>query len=345
MSITILPRSDWTRTPDNRHDDLDPSRVVGIAVHYPAVGDKILAKSTKAQVAAWLEGWRKYHVNGHGWRDIGYNYAIDQAGRIWFLTGLDVGAHANAVGNPTRVGVLFVIGDNEEPTPEAIAAFNQFHHWVLQFLPKALKVEGHQEIPGNSTACPGKPLMAAIKDGRLGTKGDTPSPSKPEKNPKPVKYSGESIVDYLNARGQDSSFSARAKLASSHRIPNYTGTAKQNLRLLSILRGGGSSSGGGSASTVSQMATEVIDGKHGNGHAERQRSLGVSEAVYTRVRDEVNRRLLGKGSAPAKKTNSQIVLEVIEGVWGNDPSRSRRLKAAGYNPRTIQDMVNKKVRS
>src|SRR5699024_9906392 len=54
---------------------------------------------------------------------------------------------------------------------------------------------------------------------------------------------------------------------------------------------------GGSTSTpalrsVSAMATEVIRGDHGNGHANRRRSLGVSGSVYEQVRAEVNRRLL-----------------------------------------------------
>lgn len=42
--------------------------------------------------------------------------------------------------------------------------------------------------------------------------------------------------------------------------------------------------------SVKQMATEVIAGKHGNGHATRQKSLGVNAATYAKVRKEVNRR-------------------------------------------------------
>lgn len=45
-----------------------------------------------------------------------------------------------------------------------------------------------------------------------------------------------SIVDYLNSIGQDSSFSARAKLASQYGISNYTGTANQNIQLLSSVK-------------------------------------------------------------------------------------------------------------
>lgn len=46
-----------------------------------------------------------------------------------------------------------------------------------------------------------------------------------------------------------------------------------------------------SQKSVSQMATEVIAGKHGNGHAARQQSLGVDAATYAMVRAEVNRRV------------------------------------------------------
>lgn len=50
-------------------------------------------------------------------------------------------------------------------------------------------------------------------------------------------YKGNSIVDYLKSVGIDSSFKNRKKLAKENGISNYTGTAKQNLRLLKKLRG------------------------------------------------------------------------------------------------------------
>ena len=53
--------------------------------------------------------------------------------------------------------------------------------------------------------------------------------------PSAKKYT--SIVEYLQANGQDYSFKARAKLAVKYGIPNYKGTAAQNLQLLAILQG------------------------------------------------------------------------------------------------------------
>lgn len=40
-----------------------------------------------------------------------------------------------------------------------------------------------------------------------------------------------------------------------------------------------------------------------------------------------------------KKPDKTIAREVLEGKWGNDPDRSNDLRAAGYNPSTIQSIV------
>ena len=45
-----------------------------------------------------------------------------------------------------------------------------------------------------------------------------------------------------------------------------------------------------SAKSITTMANEVLAGKHGNGHARRRRSLGISATEYAKVRAQVNRR-------------------------------------------------------
>ncbi|MBS6955969.1 MAG: hypothetical protein KH230_22380 [Enterocloster asparagiformis] len=47
-----------------------------------------------------------------------------------------------------------------------------------------------------------------------------------------------SIVDYLNSRGQDSSYNSRKKLAEQYGISGYAGTAAQNTQLLKTLQSG-----------------------------------------------------------------------------------------------------------
>lgn len=70
--------------------------------------------------------------------------------------------------------------------------------------------------------------------------GKTNTSSKPSKpSNKPNKSSGKSsnsIVDYLESKGQSSSFSNRKKLAGQYGISNYKGTASQNSSLLKKLR-------------------------------------------------------------------------------------------------------------
>jgi hypothetical protein len=65
-----------------------------------------------------------------------------------------------------------------------------------------------------------------------------------------------SIVDYLNSKGQNSSFEARKKLAEENGIQDYEGTAEQNTQLLNILKqkeaagdrgGGGAEAPGGTS--------------------------------------------------------------------------------------------------
>src|SRR5690625_3659274 len=51
--------------------------------------------------------------------------------------------------------------------------------------------------------------------------------------------------------------------------------------------------------TISQMANEIIAGKHGEGHENRRKSLGISKSEYEKVRAEVNRRA-GTKSTPSK---------------------------------------------
>ncbi|MBB5175264.1 hypothetical protein [Nosocomiicoccus ampullae] len=89
--------------------------------------------------------------------------------------------------------------------------------------------------------------------------------------------------------------------------------------------------------TISQLAVEVLAGKHGNGDA-RKRSLGSN---YAKVQTEINRRM-GVNVRPTSKSVATIVNEVIAGKWGNGQDRFNRLKRADYDPNVIQREVNKR---
>lgn len=144
---------------------------------------------------------------------------------------------------------------------------------------------------------------------------------------------GDSIVDYLVSKKQDASFANRKKLAAKHGIKNYTGTAAQNKALLKALRGG---DGSKPSKSIAQMADEVIAGKHGAGHAQRRKSLGVSAGTYEKVRAEVNRR----AGVTSGKSISQMAKEVIAGKHGT--GHAARQKSLGVSSATY-DKVRAEV--
>lgn len=175
---SIRPRSSWTPTTNTRTAALSSARVTRFVVHYPATPGTIGAESAE-KIAARLRGWRDYHINGHGWRDIGYNYAVDQAGRVWDLSGDHVGAHANAVGNVEGLGVLCIVGNTEQPSAEMVAALQWLYATKRKTFPRMTTVQGHQQVPGNSTECPGGPLMTLVRSGLISS--GAPSAATPER--------------------------------------------------------------------------------------------------------------------------------------------------------------------
>ena len=187
---TILSRSAWTSTAA-KGTAFDFSRLRGIVVHYPAAG-KSIGEISKSAVAAKLRGWRNYHVNSRGWSDIGYNYGIDQAGRIWSLRGDRVGAHTSGH-NSTTIGVLFVVGDNEPLTDKAKQAFRDLRAHLRRKRNTA-NVWGHTQMSGASTRCPGPYIMGSLRDGSL-LSGKASAAEPPAK--KPSKPSSQyTRVDY-----------------------------------------------------------------------------------------------------------------------------------------------------
>ena len=73
------------------------------------------------------------------------------------------------------------------------------------------------------------------------------------------------------------------------------------------------------------MASEVIAGKHGSGHANRRKSLGISQSEYEKVRAEVNAIVSGKKKRPTTtKTVQQMANEVKKGLHGNGHENRRK---------------------
>lgn len=161
----ILPRSKWTRT-TSKAVPVKADQLRGVAIHYPG-HPGVIGRESETATARRLEGYRMMHVNGNGWRDIAYNVAVDQTGRVWVLRGLSRQAGANGTGAANRQhgAVLCLVGNGEDPTPELVAAVQYvIRLYDVRFPGKIKRVAPHSAFV--RTACPGVKLRALCNDGR-----------------------------------------------------------------------------------------------------------------------------------------------------------------------------------
>lgn len=91
--------------------------------------------------------------------------------------------------------------------------------------------------------------------------------------------------------------------------------------------------------SINKMADEVLAGKHGSGHANRRRSLGVNDSTYAKVRAEVNRRAGVRPNAPNGKSIEQMANEVYKGLHGQ--GHANRQRSLGVDNATYQKVRNR----
>ncbi len=77
---TIILRSDWgARAPTPCDSPRTVDQTKGAVLHHTAGSNSY----TKEQSAAIVRGDQAYHMDGHGWCDIGYNFLVDKYGQIF----------------------------------------------------------------------------------------------------------------------------------------------------------------------------------------------------------------------------------------------------------------------
>jgi hypothetical protein len=161
----VITRAQWGADEGMRRDAPEFNRITKLIVHHSDTANE------DPDPAATVRAIQAFHIKGNGWDDIGYNFLIDQQGRIYEgrwardyadgevhngedLNGFGVvGAHAlNANGGAVGVCLLGTF-TNQAPTAAAIDALAKLFAW---------KAEGHDVEPlGAST------FMYA--DGRVGS--------------------------------------------------------------------------------------------------------------------------------------------------------------------------------
>lgn len=208
MSRVIKSRSSWTTAKEGFGVALNSKNVKGVVFHYPGDGNVTRRGTTEAFSESLFRAYRNYHVNSRKWPDIGYNFGIDQAGRVWSLAGRKKAAHTASAKNPYAnyyyVGVLLLIGNNERPSEEMVASAN----WLLKQVDSwygITEVLGHKQVYGSATACPGTKVTALIGNGTIGLKGSikpvpaAPPAAKPGKSYAKRRYSKNEIASIQTA--------------------------------------------------------------------------------------------------------------------------------------------------
>ncbi|QVJ00315.1 N-acetylmuramoyl-L-alanine amidase [Nocardiopsis eucommiae] len=143
----------------------------GITVHY--VGASQVPHGAHTQCRSQVRGWHSYHL-GLGWAGLGYHYVVCPHGIVLTGRGLNrIGSHSPGV-NATRIGVLFMVGGNQQPPANMLRAFLELRTWLAARGVNSSSITGHQAHI--ATSCPGTPLMSRVRSGDWGT-GGTSNPS------------------------------------------------------------------------------------------------------------------------------------------------------------------------
>ncbi|MFF7365961.1 N-acetylmuramoyl-L-alanine amidase [Streptomyces sp. NPDC008125] len=129
----IVTRKGWGADESLRERQFAYTTTVKAAfVHHSATGNNY----TCSQSASILRGIYRYHVKSNGWRDIGYNFAVDKCGNIYEgraggVTRAVLGAHT--LGFNTNTMGIAVLGSfaSTNPPTAAVNAVAKLTAWKL----------------------------------------------------------------------------------------------------------------------------------------------------------------------------------------------------------------------
>lgn len=161
--MQIISRAQWGARKPKSVDKVDPSRRRRFVVHYSAASPDQTPKIIQ-----------DYHMNTRQWSDIGYNFLVDDEGRIYEGRGWDVvGAHAAGY-NTESIGVCF-IGRDRDAGDATRRAIRELYDAANKRTGRTLTRNGHRDV--GSTECPGDALYAWVRAGMPVGGPSTPPPA------------------------------------------------------------------------------------------------------------------------------------------------------------------------
>lgn len=129
-------------------------RRIGITIHHSAVGGSVLLSTIE-----------QHHIR-LGYGQVGYHFYIPEDGSLWVGCSLNsIGAHCNHAGrNSTHFGIC--LGGNFENKAPTRLQMETLIEILCRLCAKfgidPDAIEGHGDVPGTNTQCPGKFLKARL---------------------------------------------------------------------------------------------------------------------------------------------------------------------------------------
>jgi|SRR5690625_2068723 len=305
-------------------DKRSVSNIQNIAIHYSA--------TAQGNTASFENFWK----NTHGWNTGGYHEVVLLNGDVELNYNADT--ISNGVGGQnTRMYNICYVGAGVPNAAQLKTLEKRANYNRNRFGLSANAVRGHREFSGQSTSCPGLNMGNFRKslDG-----ASTVKPSKPKVKPSTTEKSISEMASEVIAGKHGSGHTNRRQSLGISQSEYEKVRAEVNRRS-GISTPAPSKPKGKS---IAQMATEVMNGNHGSGHANRRKSLGISQAQYERVRTEVNKRAGSGGGTSSSKSVSQMATEVIRGNHGTGHAARRKslgISQAQYNK--VRAEVNKRL--
>jgi uncharacterized protein with LGFP repeats len=129
----IITRKGWGADERMRESGFIYTKSVKVAfVHHTGTGNAYSC----AEAPSVLRGIYRYHVKSNGWRDIGYNFAVDKCGNIYEgraggVAKAVMGAHTLGF-NTNSMGIALLGTYNDtNPSAAALKAIEQLSAWKL----------------------------------------------------------------------------------------------------------------------------------------------------------------------------------------------------------------------
>lgn len=294
---------------------------VGVTIHHWGQDGQ-----THSAVVNWLAGVGNKATSAH--------YVVSSGLVTQLETDYRATWHAgNGKGNGTTIGIEMrpEMSDSDWATLVDLCVTIEKEHGSMKY---------YRHRDWKATACPGRysgmiaKLVNDVNAAHGGKKPSAPSGGSTGTASKSVSQMASEVVAGKHGSGH----------ANRQRSLGVNNATYKKVRNLVNQRAGVSTpSSSRPSKSVEAMANEIIAGRHGTGHAARQRSLGVSNSVYQQVRNRVNQKASG-GSPGGGKSISQMAAEVLKGKHGN--GHAQRQRSLGVNNATYQkvrDLVNKRL--